>query len=339
MQVSQETQKTRNTQDTQDTQDTSIFNLEISEKFEKELVTFMLWLSDSDYKISKSKDSEELEWSIDLLGNFKEPGRNKLECYIKELMKEYFISYENEEINDIKSITKNFRENKSKIYKQVKSKKRQNSSSVKSESSFVPIKKENVKKNNKNVFGLDITTEMLVEVLGMPNYYKNSHIKYRWDIKCDKTEKSFVIYNWVNEDGTFHGFENTQWYIVDYEKSDTSYIEFMNFFKDKKNIANNVSLNVNEKLEDLNPNTYGNKEHKRQQKKSKKPEQEPEKEPEQEPEQEPEKEPEQEPEQEPEKEPEQEPEQESPKIQLKSKQEDDYANLEIDLDDIEFDDF
>ena len=60
-------------------------NLTISEKFEKELVTFMLWISDSDYKISKGKESEELDWTIDLLSSFEEPGRNKLECFIKEL--------------------------------------------------------------------------------------------------------------------------------------------------------------------------------------------------------------------------------------------------------------
>ena len=85
---------------------TDNLNLTISDKFEKELLTFMLWISDSDYKISKTKGSEELNWSIDLLSSFEEPGRNKLECFIKELKKVYFISYNEQQINDIKAITK-----------------------------------------------------------------------------------------------------------------------------------------------------------------------------------------------------------------------------------------
>jgi hypothetical protein len=259
-----------------------IYNLSISEKFEKELVTFMLWISDSNYKISQTRESEELDWSIDLLSSFEEPGRNKLECFIKELKKMYFISYNDQEINDIKSITKNFRENKSKISKNIKVKKnvikvvQEEEGLVKEEvvEEVVKkvVKKEVVKKEVvkeevvkkevvKDIYKLDLKTESLVEVLGMPKYCKNEYIKYKWDIKCEKTGKLFMVYNWVKEDGLFEVFEKTEWYLVevmDGSYLSPSYMDFMNFFKNAKDITKEKIDNV----EFLNPDKDGSLEEK-----------------------------------------------------------------------------
>jgi len=259
-------------------------NLTISEKFEKELLTFMLWISDSDYKISKTKGSEELNWSIDLLSSFEEPGRNKLECFIKELKKVYFISYNEQQINDIKAITKNFRENKSKISKNIKKngiqvQKKEVKNLVKEnveenvEENVKENMKENVKENveenvkenvkenmnmSDNVCKLGLTTEILVGVLGMPKYCKNEYVKYKWDLKCEKTDKSFMIYNWVNEDKSFEVFESTEWYLVEIGDDNrliaVSYINFMNFFESQKEIeTESFDIEVFGNIEVFNP--------------------------------------------------------------------------------------
>ena len=240
---------------------TDNLNLTISDKFEKELLTFMLWISDSDYKISKTKGSEELNWSIDLLSSFEEPGRNKLECFIKELKKVYFISYNEQQINDIKAITKNFRENKSEISKNIKK------NGIKVQKKEVKnleknnIVEENVKENVKmsdNVCKLGLTTEILVGVWGMPKYCKNEYVKYKWDLKCEKTGKTFMIYNWVNEDKSFEVFESTEWYLVEIGHDNRlitlSYSNFMNFFESQKEIeTESFDIEVFGNIEVFNP--------------------------------------------------------------------------------------
>jgi hypothetical protein len=286
-------------------------NLTISEKFEKELVTFMLWISDSDYKISKGKESEELDWTIDLLSSFEEPGRNKLECFIKELKKMYFISYNEEEINDIKSITKNFRENKSKISKNVKVKK--NSIKTKKEVRNNDNKVNNDNKNDKanDICKLDLTTEILVEVLGMPKYCKNEYIKYKWDIKCEKTDKLFMIYNWVNKDGSFEVFEKTQWYLTDGKPiGSAGCLDFMNFFSEKKLLTRDLETFDNIDVLDPN-NTFLEKKYAKKEEVQK---------------------------EEVQKEEVQKEEVQKEEVQKEEvqKEEENYENLEIDLDDIEF---
>ena len=192
-----------------------IFDLHLSEKFEKELVTFMLWISDTEYKISS--ENNEIEWSMNLLDKFQEPGRNKLECYIKELMKVYFISYENNEINDIKSITKEFSENKSKICKELKTKlplsklNKQNEKQNEKENQIIKKQDDPLHyvKTYINACELDYSTIKLVTVYGMPKFIKSKYIQYQWNI-----DDKFIIYNWLNESGEFSSFETIRWYLA-----------------------------------------------------------------------------------------------------------------------------
>ena len=99
---------------------------------------------------------------------------------------------------------------------------------------------------NDNVCKLALTTEMLVGVFGMPKYCKNEYVKYKWDIRCEKTDKSFMIYNWVNEDKLFVVFESTEWYLVEIDEAGTlpvrqgssvSCTNFMNFFESQKEVV------------------------------------------------------------------------------------------------------
>jgi len=71
----------------------------LSEKFEKELVKFIAWLPTTDYKIKDIVDNSELEWKDSVLTNFEEPGRNKLESYIREMSKGYCITKGEQEMN------------------------------------------------------------------------------------------------------------------------------------------------------------------------------------------------------------------------------------------------
>jgi hypothetical protein len=85
---------------------------QISEKFAKDLDKFNEWLETNGYVIKRGE--MEKQWGLNLLENFKEQGRNKLEHYVKELMKQYTISREDDEVEDYKLLVKEFKEYKPK---------------------------------------------------------------------------------------------------------------------------------------------------------------------------------------------------------------------------------
>jgi len=87
--------------------------IQVSEKFEKELYKFNEWLECSGYRI-RTEDGSEETWGLQLLNDFKEQGRNKLDHYLKELMKTYTISRADENVEDYKLVVKEFKECKPK---------------------------------------------------------------------------------------------------------------------------------------------------------------------------------------------------------------------------------
>ena len=72
-----------------------------SEKFVNDLVKFRIWLDENEYYLNDIVTGENIKLEINLM-NFNEPSRNKLECYVKELLKYYSLVKDNEEIDDIK---------------------------------------------------------------------------------------------------------------------------------------------------------------------------------------------------------------------------------------------
>jgi hypothetical protein len=92
----------------------SMESIKMTDKFAKELEKYMKWAEENDYKIREIKTQEEKKWNKALLNSFNEPARNKLESYIKELIKEYIITKDNDEIEDAKLMAKEFKDYKPK---------------------------------------------------------------------------------------------------------------------------------------------------------------------------------------------------------------------------------
>jgi hypothetical protein len=126
----------------------------LSDKFAKELKKFIAWVPTTDYKISDLVDGSSIQWQDVKLDDFEEPGRNKLETYIKGLMKVYFISKDDKEINDIKLLTKDFRENKPK-----RARKETDTSSEASSSKTKTFKKQKTEEKDKKTEEKDKKTE------------------------------------------------------------------------------------------------------------------------------------------------------------------------------------
>lgn len=128
----------------------------ISEKFLKEYNRFIDWFPFTEYKLfDKNGNQVELK-KVDISG-YEETSRNKLETYIKYVMKNYLLTKNDEEITDIKLLAKKFREYKPKrsrsksssddLDKNVKNKKQKNQKDEKQKNQK-DEKKEDVKPEN-----------------------------------------------------------------------------------------------------------------------------------------------------------------------------------------------
>lgn len=221
-----------------------------TDKFAKELTKFFMWMNENSY-IVKNEESEKLELNEMLLPDFEEPGRNKLDSYIRELMKTYKIEKEDEVMDDYKLIAKEFKENKPKTVrnKNIKAiKTEENSASsdeepkkiirkrVASSSKQSDIQEEIIVNNSidtKDTYylnTLDFTTQQLVGKLGEPIQSGEEGDKHRFEWKLQVGENVYTIYDWVYEDGTFDDFEEAEWFLggnVSNKKEQNKIIEFI----------------------------------------------------------------------------------------------------------------
>ena len=213
----------------------------LTDKFVKELEKFFEWAIESEYLI-KDINSDQHEWSIKLLTKFEEPGRNKLESYIKALFAKYTISLNGMDIEDAKLLAKEFKDKGGKASKKSKAvdaeekpKKSEKAKTTKKSKVEEVIEKveeviekveevveqdeevENVKLDMSldtsetfNVDTLEFWTSELIQVFGKPKKTGGKDDEHTWEWKVEVNGAPFTIYDW-NENGD--NFEDTTWYL------------------------------------------------------------------------------------------------------------------------------
>ena len=198
----------------------------LTDKFKKELEKFFEWAVMSEY-IIKDINNEQQEWSMKLLNKFEEPGRNKLEAYIKALFAKYTISIGEMDIEDAKLLAKEFKEKpkKSEKEKPKKSEKAKTTKKLPTEDVTVPwgyedtsiLDAESIKLDMSldtsetfNVDTLEFWTSELVQVFGKPKKTGGKDHEHTWEWKVEVNGQPFTIYDW-NENGD--SFEEATWYL------------------------------------------------------------------------------------------------------------------------------
>lgn len=211
----------------------------LTDKFVKELEKFFEWAIESEYLI-KDINNDQHEWSIKLLTKFEEPGRNKLESYIKALFAKYTISLNAMDIEDAKLLAKEFKDKGGKASKKSKavdaeekpkkSEKAKTTKKSKVEEVVEKVEKveevvekvedvevENVKLDMSldtsetfNVDTLEFWTSELIQVFGKPKKTGGKDDEHTWEWKIEVNGAPFTIYDW-NENGD--NFEDTTWYL------------------------------------------------------------------------------------------------------------------------------
>ena len=95
--------------------------LNLSDKFSNDLNRFFIWANENNYVVKK--DDEIIDWSQNILPDFIEPSRNKINAYVKDLFQFYKLYDKNNlqiEETFIKIIIKEFKENKPTLKKSKK---------------------------------------------------------------------------------------------------------------------------------------------------------------------------------------------------------------------------
>lgn len=178
-------------------------------KFAKELELFFQWTILNGYIIC-GDDKEQRLWDFKLIKDFEEPGRNKLEFYLKTLLKnECMIYFKGDKINDAKLLVKEFKsvpiEKSSKSSKSIKKGKeimKEEKEIMKEiiEEYNCALKVDNCVDTSGGYFlcTLEFSTEQLVKILGEPiksGEIDDEHV-FEWRIVMNK--EVFSIYDWEN---------------------------------------------------------------------------------------------------------------------------------------------
>ena len=179
----------------------------LTDKFKKELEKFFSWAVNSEY-IIKDINDEQHEWSTKLLNKFEEPGRNKLEAYIKALFAKYTISLNDMDIEDAKLLAKEFKEKGEKVKKTTKKSKEVESDVEVDESVKLDMSLDT--SETFNVDTLEFWTSELIQVFGKPKKTGGKDDEHTWEWKLEVNGEPFTIYDW-NENG--ESFDEATWYL------------------------------------------------------------------------------------------------------------------------------
>lgn len=204
----------------------------LTDKFIKEVEKFFEWANESEYLI-KDINNDQHEWSIKLLSKFEEPGRNKLEAYIKALFAKYTISINEMDIEDAKLLAKEFKDKggktskKSKVDTEEKPKKSKTTKKAKVNEELpveLPVEleveevlDEDVKLDMSldtsetfNVDTLEFWTSDLVQVFGKPKKTGTKDDEHTWEWKIEVNGSPFSIYDWKENS---ESFDESTWYL------------------------------------------------------------------------------------------------------------------------------
>jgi hypothetical protein len=248
-----------------------------SEKFVKEINKFFDWVKSNGYTIRDIENDITKEWNIELLNKFEEPGRNKIESYLKELTNIYVIIHEDKEVEDVKMIAKDFKLEK-KDKKQEKKQKIENKKKQETPNMNITVVNEYDSKDMKYLDTLKVKWSVLQEKFGEPIKTEKFHnpddsesdCKYRceWKIKISTTIGSEVLYNyysiydWVNKKGKFDNIEKSKWYISGYEYNDYDIKLLTKYLKKKSKKSSTSSQESTELSESASASTTYSKEEK-----------------------------------------------------------------------------
>jgi hypothetical protein len=204
--------------------------MNLSENFSTMMQKFFIWTEENEYMLTDMINGSNIKWDMNLLSDFKEPGRNKIETFVKKLNKEYNLMKNSEKILDFKLMVKNFKENKPKIVKKDNKNVSLNKNKKIVNSLSVFVDKSLDTNNTYNIDTLEYFTDELINAFGKPNEIKDEDSRYEWKLNVDG--EIFSIYDWIENK---EKFEDKTWYLAGLNEDITKIKKIYDFI-DNKNV-------------------------------------------------------------------------------------------------------
>ena len=178
--------------------------LNLSDKFANDLNKFFIWANENDYVVKK--DDEVVNWSLNMLPDFIEPSRNKINAYVKELFQFYKLYDKNNlpiEETFIKIIIKEFKENKPTLKKSKKNEIDEITDDIQNANREPSStnKRKYTKRSIKNMTEQNMTKQNMTD----ENMTKQNMTDEKVEIKMNKNGIKLVHKNWdisINENVT-----------------------------------------------------------------------------------------------------------------------------------------
>ena len=222
---------------------------ELTKNFEKELFKFFDWVGD--YYIVENDLTDIMEWNKNLLSEFEETPRKKLDGFLKHVFKIYIIK--NKETNevidsyiDMINRFKNHKEtnketNKEQIVKKARAKKHisninndDNNSDTESNTndnlSNYQFDLSDLNNEEEDVYDITIDnqlstvgtwwldnliykTEHLIKALGDPSFTGSNNDKHRYEWKFKYKKSIYTIYDWQFQDEDLKDLNDCEWFL------------------------------------------------------------------------------------------------------------------------------
>lgn len=202
----------------------------LSDKFEKELTAFFEWMNNCKEYTIYDNNNNVMTWNKNLLIDFIETPRKKLDGFLKNVFKLYIIKNKNNDeihiysniIEKYKNLNyKNVNKCNDNIYKSTLS-----LNNVNEKEKISTIIRERSISNEKIVINNDLntsktwwlsnleyTTEQLVNIFGNPLYTGNENTNHRYEWKFTFDNHVFSIYDWKFENSSFYDIKETDWFL------------------------------------------------------------------------------------------------------------------------------
>ena len=232
-------------------------NVSLTNKFRKDLSVFFKWADNEKYFLINKSNNNIVNWSINLLQNFEEPTRNKIDAFLKSILQHNLsIVRDSEVILDYKILSKEF--------KQFKPNKDFIKSTIKLEYELTPNHTIN---SSEFPFlkTLDTSFVKITQILGDPSFGEPTD-KFRHEWCFDFNKSQYSIYDWKNKNGYFDNVSDSKWHLsgLDKNKKNISIIQKIFIDNTNTNKFTNTNANTNKitsEDENLDIYTYNHQSH------------------------------------------------------------------------------
>jgi hypothetical protein len=188
---------------------TKMAEYELTPTFEAKLTTFFKWVS-NEYSLEDKENNEKKDWDFDIIEEFKEPYRNKLEKFLEAVFEHYnVLDNDGDTITNSKDISIRFKEEGDKKTKTTTTKSKK----------VVAEKKDSPKKKSlecvfKDLYEIDddidetkcefnmklyYSTNELIEVFGELQEYTGKQKNIEFMYKFNMNKNKYVIYKFAED--------------------------------------------------------------------------------------------------------------------------------------------